>query len=217
MNHKVRHLKCGRWLAVVLSLSLVVPTSTWAQQQQPGATAQTLRILPLAGNNEANDLQKKVMAPLVVNVLDQNGRPVEGADVVFRFPVLGPSATFPNQQSNGTFRTDADGQAAATGWMANGMVGSFRVQILATRANETGETSIVMTNVAKAEDVPVKSQKSWWSNKWVKIAIIAGAGAAVGGTIWALQGGNGTAANNGGGGPAVVVGVPGSPTIGGPR
>ncbi len=216
MKYKVKRLKCGRWMAVVLSLSLVVPTSTWAQQQPGTVKSQTLTILPLAGNNEANDLQRKVMAPLVVNVLDQNGRPVDGADVVFRFPVLGPSATFPNQQSNGTFRTDADGQAAATGWMANGMVGSFRVQVIATRANETGEASIVMTNVAKAEDVPAKSQKSWWSNKWVRVAVIAGAAAAVGGTVWAMQGGNG-ATSGGSNGTTVVVGVPGSPTIGGPR
>lgn len=214
MKYEVKRLKCGRGMAVALSLSLVVPTSTLAQQQPGAATSQTLNILPLAGHNEANDLQRKVMAPLVVNVLDQNGRPVDGADVVFRFPVVGPSATFPNQQSNGTFRTDVDGQAAATGWMANNQVGSFRVQVLATRGNETGEASIIMTNVARAEDVPVKSQKSWWSKKWVKIAIIAGAAAAAGGTVWAMQGGNGTVTSNG---AAVVVGIPGSPTIGGPR
>jgi hypothetical protein len=174
-----------------------------------------LRILPLAGNNEANDLQRKAMAPLVVNVLDQDGRPVDGADVVFRFPVIGPSATFANQQPNATFRTDADGQAAATGWMANNQVGSFRVQILATRGTETGETSIIMSNVARAEDIAVKPQQHWWSKKWVKVAIIAGAAAAAGGTIWAMQSGNGSGGGNGS--PSVIVGVPGSPTIGGPR
>ncbi len=48
----------------------------------------------LAGNGEMNDLERRVMAPLVVQVLDQNDRPMEGAEVVFRFPISGPGATF---------------------------------------------------------------------------------------------------------------------------
>src|SRR5581483_7513056 len=65
--------------------------------QQPGvpATVQGLKLIPLAGKGEANDLQRHIMAPLVIEVLDQNDRPVEGAEVVFRFPINGPSATFP--------------------------------------------------------------------------------------------------------------------------
>ena len=40
--------------------------------------------------DEVNDIQRKVMAPLVIEVLDQNDRPVEGAEVVFRFPLEAP-------------------------------------------------------------------------------------------------------------------------------
>ena len=210
------------WLPHVLSIIIAVPANVWAQQPPApppnspaplSAMAQNFRVIPLAGNNEFNDLQRKVMAPLVVNVLDQNGRPMDGVEVVFRFPLRGPSATFANQASSLTVRTNADGQAAATGWTANDQVGPFRVLITATRGTEMGEAAIVMTNVARAEDVPVKPPARWWSSKWVKIAIIAGAAGAAGGTVWATRNGNS--------GPAaatpVIIGLPGSPTIGGPR
>ncbi len=79
---------------------------------------QSLKILVLAGNGEMNDLERRVMAPLVVQVLDQNDRPVDGAEVVFRFPLNGPTATFSGGKSSDTVRTNAGGQAAAVNWMA---------------------------------------------------------------------------------------------------
>lgn len=190
--------------------------------QQPAAApaavpasvqSQSLRVIPLAGNGENNDLQRKVMAPLVVDVLDQNGKPVEGADVIFRFPVVGPSATFANQATSQTVRTNADGQAAATGWSANSELGALKVQVTATRGGEMGEAAITMNNVARAEDAAAKPQKSWYSSKWVKIGAVAGAGALAGGLIWANHGGNSSTSN----GSIVILGSPGSPTIGGPR
>ncbi len=53
------------------------------------------------------------MAPLVVQIVDQNERPMEGADVVFRFPLNGPSATFAGGKSSVAVRTNGTGQAAA--------------------------------------------------------------------------------------------------------
>ena len=107
----------NRPLTIFLVILLVV-SPLMAQSQAPAAApagqVQNLKVVPLAGNNEMNDLQRKVMAPLVVQVLDQDSRPVEGADVTFRFPVSGPSAVFANQQSAQTIRSNADGQASAT-------------------------------------------------------------------------------------------------------
>src|SRR5580698_4556606 len=65
-----------------------------AQPVTPLPVEQSLKIRALAGNGEMNDMERRVMAPLVVQVLDQNERPIAGADVVFRFPLNGPSAAF---------------------------------------------------------------------------------------------------------------------------
>jgi len=94
------------WLSQVVSVLLVLPPTAGAQQPAaPGATKpaapavamQSLKIVPLAGNGESNDLERRVMAPLVVEVLDLQDRPIEGAEVVFRFPLHGPSAVVAGQ------------------------------------------------------------------------------------------------------------------------
>lgn len=208
------------WLPQILAVLMALPPSAAAQtpaqapaqppaQLTPLAALQTedLRVIALAGNGEYNDLQRLIMAPLVVQVLDQDGRPVEGAQVVFNFPVQGPSATFANKQTSQTTRTDADGQAAATGWVAN-TVGTFQVKVTATRGNETGQTIISMTNATKIVEPKKDKGKSWWSHKWAKIGVIAAAAAVVVAIVLVKRGGSSTTA---------VTAVPGSPTIGAPQ
>src|SRR3569623_3689596 len=87
-------------LAFFMAGLLGLPSIAVAQQPAPAAppTTRTLRSIALAGRNAENDLQTHVMAPLAVQVLDINDRPVEGATVVFRFPPSGPRAAFANGQ-----------------------------------------------------------------------------------------------------------------------
>jgi len=208
-----------RWLPQVLSAILILQPNLDGQQP-PARTApmatlpmvQDLKVTALAGNGEMNDLQRKVMAPLVVNVLDQNSRPVEGANVVFRFPLNGPSASFPNGEKSKTARTNADGQAAAVGWVANGEVGTFQVHVTATRGNELGETTVSMSNVTRiAEEKRKGKHKSAWSSPWVKVAVIAGVAGAVAGIVLATRSDSGSSS------VPTISGSPGSPTIGGPH
>ena len=203
-----------RWLPPVLAALLAVSPQAIAQQQPaptpqaaPADTVQSLKVIPLAGNGEMNDMERHVMAPLVVQVLDQNSRPVEGADVVFRFPVAGPSGTFPNQKNSQTTRTNANGQAAAVGWNATGGVGAFRVQVTASRGNEQGQTSLTMTNVTRITNEGKVKKKHWWSSKWGKVGIIAGAAAVVAVVILTTR--------NSGTSTTTITAVPGFPTIGG--
>ena len=217
--------KCSparRWLPQILIFFLVFPPTIYGQQPaQPASpptkaepmaplpTVQNLKIVTLAGKGEMNDLERHVMALLVVQVLDENDRPVEGANVVFRFPLEGPGATFANQKTSQTARTNAQGQAAATGWTANDKTGSFEVHATASYGNQMGETTIPMTNVTRiVEDKRKKGkEKPWWSTRKFKIAVIAGAaaGAAVG-IILATRDSKST-----------VTISPGSPSVGGPQ
>ena len=171
-----------RWLPQVVAVLLVVtqlpgaePAAAQAPVQQPNTPApataappppgpvqpvpvsqlpveQNLTVRPLAGNGEMNDLQRHVMAPLVVQVVDQNERPMDGAQVVFRFPLNGPGATFAGGKTSATFRTNSGGQAAATNWMANGQVGTFEIHVSASYGNQEGETTVKMTNVTRIEE-----------------------------------------------------------------
>jgi hypothetical protein len=218
MKHRDSNgLRSWRCLPQVLIVLLVLPPNVGAQQPTDAAkpmaplpTVRNLKVMALAGDGEMNDLELKVMAPLVVDVLDQNGRPVEGAAVVFRFPLNGPSATFSNGEKAKTVRTNADGQAAAVDWMANGGPGKFQVHVNASRGNELGEAVISMSNVERVTEESKKNkgkQKSVWSSKWVKIGIVAGVAGAVVGIVLATRGGS----------TSTVSASPGTPTIGGPR
>lgn len=172
---------------------------------------QSLKILVLAGNGEQNDLERRVMAPLVVQVEDQNDRAVEGAQVIFRFPITGPSAIFSGGKSSVTERTNGTGQAAAVNWMANGEVGTFQVHVNASYGNQVGETTVSMTNVTRVVAEAKKSTaKSLWSRRWVKIAVIGGVAAGVAiGVLLATRGGGKAS------GPTVTI-TPGSPGVGVP-
>lgn len=201
----------------LLSLTLMVLPPIAAPQATPPApeapflapSVRSLRVIALAGNDEQNDLERGLMAPLVVQVLDQDGRPVEGAEVVFRFPLNGPSATFPNQKNAQAFRTNADGQAAALGWKANSETGTFEVRITATRGNELGETTVRMTNAARVVAEVRKERKRWWSSRWFKIGVVAAVAGSVTGIVLATR--NGSPAS-----PPIAIGT-GPITIGGPR
>src|SRR3984885_15764327 len=144
----------------------------------PLPVEQSLKIRVLAGSGEMNDLERKVMAPLVVQVVDQNERAMESAEVVFRFPISGPSATFLGGKSSVTVRTNGVGQAAAVNWMANGQVGSFQVHVNASYGNQVGETTVSMTNVERIVDTGkglLPHHDSLWSHRWFKVAVIGGA------------------------------------------
>jgi hypothetical protein len=182
-----------------------------AQPAAPLPVEQSLKILVLAGSGENNDLERRVMAPLVVQVLDQDDRPMVGAEVVFRFPINGPGATFTGGKSSVTVRTNGGGQAAAVNWMANG-VGTFQVHVNASYGNQVGETTVSMSNVTRVVEQAKKSKgESLWSHTWFKIAVIGGAAVAVGlGVYFGTRGGGSKSS-----GSTVTI-APGSPTVGAP-
>jgi hypothetical protein len=174
----------------------------------------SLKVTTLAGNKAMNDLERGLMAPLVVQVLDQNDRPVEGAEVVFRFPLNGPGATFRGGNTSQTVHTNGQGQAAAMNWTANNRVGTFEVHVTAAYGNQLGETTVSMSNVTRIVDEGKGAKKGakWYSSKWVKIALIAGGAATVVGIVLATRGGSSSTTTV----PTITI-TPGSPTVGGPH
>jgi hypothetical protein len=211
-----KRLRMRRYLSQLLVVFLALPPMAGSQalSPAPGQTTQNLKVIPLAGNRENNDLERRMMAPLVIQVLDQDQRPVEGATVVFQFPTSGPGATFANQQNSKTFRTNADGQVAAVGWNANNQAGTFQVKVSASRGNEVGETTISMTNVTRVIGDRKEKSRHWWSSKWAKIGIVAVAAGTATAIILATRGSSSSSTSTAG---PVIIASPGAPTIGGPQ
>jgi hypothetical protein len=182
----------------------------------PLPVIKNLKMLVLAGNDEMNDLERRVMAPLVVQVLDQNDRPVEGAEVVFRFPLNGPGATFTGGKTSQTVRSNGTGEAAAVNWMANGQVGTFEIHVNAAYGNEIGETTVKMQNVSRIVETQGSNKHArhnhWYSPTWVKVALIGGVAAAAVGIVLATRGGGHSSSSS----TVPITITPGSPSVGQP-
>jgi hypothetical protein len=205
-----------RFAAPFLSFLLAYAPGAGAQQPPPPAqvkpiaplpTTESLKLIVLAGQKEQNDLQRHLMAPLVVQVVDQSDNPVEGADVVFRFPFAGPSATFEGQKTAQSFRSDAQGQARATNWTANYQTGNFKVSVTATLGNQMGQTTVSMSNAIRVSDQRRRGH-GWWTPTKVAILVIAGAAGVAAGILLT---------RNSTSGPTTVTISTGAPTLGGPH
>src|SRR5690242_15505852 len=100
----------------------VTPSPGGQPPQAPNLAPQTPAPLPveslaiyvLEGQNEMHDVRNRVTATPVVEVRDDNGQPIEGAEVTFELPPMGPSGTFAGQALTYTAKTNTQGQVAAS-------------------------------------------------------------------------------------------------------
>jgi hypothetical protein len=158
----------GRRLpAYGLSVFLALQPVAWSQQPQ------SIRILVVAGQDAVNDVDKRVVSEPVVQVQDGSGTPLAGAEVVFRTPSTGPTATFYGATRTTAVTTDDKGQARAAGMTPNTDVGMFEIAVTATHGSAQAETFITQTNTFSA--VEKKKGGLGW-RLWTAI----GAGAVIG-------------------------------------
>lgn len=203
----------------ILVFQLAVPIGVEAQQAArpaaagaPVTMADTLKILVLEGDGAVNNTEKHKGTPPIVEVRDENDRPIEGAAVVFRLPVAGPGGHFAKQELSTTVRTNIQGQAAASGFLPNSEIGRFKIHATVTSGNKTGEVEITQTNSADTfamEAPPPPKKAGWW--KW---AAIGAAVVAAGGIGLAASGGSSAPTTGPGAAPTVTI-TPGPVTVGG--
>ena len=207
-----------------LCVLLVVLTSaqSWAQQANPSdkppdsKMLEKLRILVLQGEHGLNDIERSLPALTVVEVRDENDRPIENADVTFRLPPSGPGGSFPGQKFSRTVRTNPQGQAAPTGFTPNHELGDFAISVTATYGTLLGRATIHQTNEVGVNSVTGTRTNKGFLNKWGKWKwIIAGglAAGAVVGILLATRGSSSATATS----PTTVIISPGPIVIGAPQ
>lgn len=178
-----------------LSALLAVAPVIRAQQpdtsnppQAPAAAAspaESLKVFVLEGDSAIHNIRDRVAAMPVVEVRDDSGFPVEGAEVKFDLPPAGPGGSFPGQQFTATAKTDIQGQAAVS-FVPNLEAGRFKIRVTATIGNRIGHVVITQTNAARRSSAEPRSgplRFAWW-----KVAAVAGVGATLG-IILATRGG----------------------------
>lgn len=172
-------------MSVLLSLLLALPGMSWAQQPQEAAAAPpaaqapaptSIKLMVVQGEGAINNIEKRVVTEPIVEVRDQENRPVAGAEVVFTTPPSGPSATFFGASRTYTVKSDENGRARGTGLSPNVEEGTYPIEVTATLGNLQTSVSITQTNARAPELKSDKKNAIGWR---LLTAIAAGAAAGI--------------------------------------
>lgn len=191
-------------IASALLLSLLAQTASYGYQD--GGQIQKLNIEIVEGEGAVNNIRQRMAREPMVQVTDENRKPVAGAAVVFLLPNQGAGGTFANGAKSLTTLTDANGNAVARGLQANRLSGQYQVRVTASHQGKTVSTAINMTNAAVGGAVATGAALKW-------LLLLGAAGGAAAGAVVATTGGNGGGTPSR---PSTTV-TPGTPSVGAPR
>lgn len=199
----------NRGVSIVLFCAMLAQSIPLRAQQAPPAAGR-ISIVIVEGEGAINNIRQRVAREPIVQVEDENRKPIAGAAVTFLLPNQGAGATFANGARSLTITTDAQGRAAARGLRPNSVNGQYEIRVNASHQGRTASSVISQTNAVTAAAAGV-------SAKLLAILAIAGGAAAAGAVVATRNGGNGGSRPGTPGGPSPTVIVPGSPTVGGPQ
>jgi len=114
-------------------VSCVLLTNLGAQE------APKLIINIVEGEGALNNVKQRVNREPIVQVEDENHKPIAGAAVVFFLPTTGPGGTFANGSQTLTVTTDSLGRAAAKGIVPNHQTGQMQIRVTAVGQRTDGQ------------------------------------------------------------------------------
>ena len=197
-----------RGLALLLSGLMALPL-------MPGAAAQDtpgkLNLVIVDGDGAINNIKQRTAREPVVQVEDENHRPVAGVAVVFTLPSQGASGTFPGGGHSLTVMTNDQGRAAARGLRPNNVQGQYQIHVTASKDGQSTSANLTQSNMLVAGAAGAAAAGGI-SGKLIAVIAVAAA-AAAGGAIYATHSGGG---NNNGTASLVTI-APGAGIVGPPR
>lgn len=165
----------------------------------------------LEGEGALNDIRQRTAREPIVQVDDENHRPIAGAAVVFLLPNSGPGGSFADGTQTMSTVTDSNGRASAKGLQPNNVAGAFEIQVIVTVAGQTAQATIHQQNVSKVGDQTGHNASGSPQRPVhafpVKVILITAGAIGVAGTVVAIL------ANNGGSSTVITAGPP---TVGPP-
>jgi hypothetical protein len=172
----------GRWISSVLAWLLMLQGFGVVVKAQVTASLK-LKIVILDGEGAINDIKQGTAREPIVEIRDENDRPLSGALVVFTLPDRGAGGLFADGSRSLMVHTDSKGQVVARGLQPNKTAGQFRIRVDASHQGLTANSSIAQTNVLGT------AVAAGISAKWITILSIVGGAAAVG-VVAATRGGS---------------------------
>ncbi len=176
-----------------------------------GPPAPALKIVILEGEDVSNNIKQRTAREPIIQVEDENHKPVAGAVVLFSIDSQGGNAgaSFLGGAKTFSGQTDANGQIVARGYRPNTHTGQFHINVTASKGNLTNHTTISQTNVIVAGAAGASSAgiAGFLSTHIILVSLVA-AGAVVGGVV-------GGAIVTGTSAPTIITTGPG--TVGAPQ
>jgi hypothetical protein len=187
----------------VFAIALVLLGQIGLHAQNPPPARLQIKILD--GEGALNNIKQQTAREPIVQVEDENHKPVAGALVTFALPPSGPSGTFANGLTTFSERTDATGTLPEkTGLIPNKIVGKYQIKVEVKYHNLSAQTSINQSNFMGANVTAAHTAAHAFPLK--AVLIVAAVGAAAVATGVALQ--------SGGSQSATIT--PGTGTVGAP-
>src|ERR1022692_256826 len=170
----------------VLKLSvLLLPFGLAFAGQDPQAPR--LNIVIVEGDGAINNIKQRTARETIVEVQDENHKPVAGAAVVFLLPGDGPGGAFAGGAKSSTLTTDSAGRVTMPRLQPNQATGNFQIRVTASSAGRTATATIAQSNAAGAAAAGAAGAAAGISAKTIAI-IVAVAAAGAGGAAGALKG-----------------------------
>jgi hypothetical protein len=162
MSNTIHKASSGRLVALlVASLLILEPALPLRADALPldGAPPQSLQIAILDGEGALNNIRERTAREPIVQVQDENHKPVAGALVLFTVHggSSGASATFANGLTTLSVTSDAEGKAVAHGLQLNQNSGAWQIAVTATVGSLTASVVVNENNVAPP---PAPSQET---------------------------------------------------------
>jgi hypothetical protein len=176
-----------RSLCLVLAGMMALPLPPVVYGQEP---AHKLSLVIVEGDGAINNIRQRTAREPIVQVEDENHKPIAGAAVIFLLPTHGAGGAFSDGSHTLSVVTDSQGRAVARGIMPNNVKGQFQIQVKVSYNNMTTTGTIAQTNAVVAGTTGTVA--TGVSAKLIVILAVAAA-AAAGGAYYAAThgGGNG--------------------------
>src|SRR5258707_19056 len=115
--------------------SVLLTFCLWANAQ--AQVAPMLNLVVIEGEGAINNIRQRTAREPIVQVQDENHKPVAGAIVSFTLPSRGASGAFANGSQTLTVTTNQQGEAVARGFHPNGVKGQMQIRVNASHNGQT--------------------------------------------------------------------------------
>jgi hypothetical protein len=198
-------------IRLIISLFLIALLS-WVQaglaDSGVASDPSVLTLKAVEGNGATYAPGSRATRGVAVVVMDETGRPVDGATVSFTLPMTGPSGEFASGGRTEIVTTRADGRASVWGMRWNRLAGPFEIRVSAARGPARASMALAQSLAgAPSKSDSLSTSASGGNHKWLWIAL-GGAAAVAGAVVAGLAAKDSSGSSASTAASAVQIGTP---------